>query len=219
VVTYTFQIYIPATKGYFNIGESAVYLVALLLGPYAGAFAGGVGSMLSDIMGGYFFYAPGTLIIKAVEGGVLGLLASRKPALSRKKWVIVSFVVGAILFATIYAVGVIYLIGEWDVSFIVSFSLNTTPAFWFLLGFIAAAFIVITSLVTEPETGWLVMSAATAGFFMVSGYFLYEQFILSATSAATEIPFNISQVLIGIIIAVPVYKSLKSLRSGQFTKT
>jgi uncharacterized membrane protein len=218
VVTFVFQIYIPSTRGYFNIGESAVYVVALMGGPYAGAFAGGVGSMISDIMGGYFFYAPGTLVIKAVEGGVLGLLASRRPKLSRRNWALLSLAVGAIFFASIYLVGVSYFIGEWDVSLITTFVLQITPVFWLVIGLLAALFIVLTSLAAEQETGWLVVSAAVAGFFMVSGYFLYEEFILSAAAIA-EVPFNIGQVLIGIIIALPVYKSLKSLRSAQLTET
>src|SRR5713226_5050817 len=82
--TMAFVIYIPATKGYFNIGEVMVYIVAMLMGPYVGAFAGGVGSAISDAILAPV-YAPGTLVIKGIEGFVVGYLTSRTPAaLSRK---------------------------------------------------------------------------------------------------------------------------------------
>ena len=39
---------IPATSGYFNIGETTIYIAALIFGPLVGALAGGLGSALSD---------------------------------------------------------------------------------------------------------------------------------------------------------------------------
>ena len=58
VATMLFQVYVPATRGFFNIGESMVFLSALLFGPFVGAFAGGIGSMLADLLLGYYYYAP-----------------------------------------------------------------------------------------------------------------------------------------------------------------
>jgi uncharacterized membrane protein len=65
---------IPATGGYFNLGETSIYVAALLFGPFVGAFPGGIGAMLADIYLGYAFFAPGTLIIKGVEGAIVGFL-------------------------------------------------------------------------------------------------------------------------------------------------
>jgi uncharacterized membrane protein len=65
---------IPATSGYFNVGETTIYVAALLFGPIVGAFAGGMGTALSDLYLGYSIYAPGTLLIKTAEGAVVGLL-------------------------------------------------------------------------------------------------------------------------------------------------
>ena len=81
--TMGFSIYVPATKGYFNIGEVIVYTTAILLGPFIGAIAGGVGSMLADIILGYSIYAPGTLVIKGLEGFIVGFLASKLKQTSR----------------------------------------------------------------------------------------------------------------------------------------
>ena len=76
--TMIFSIYVPATRGFFNIGETMVYITALLFGPLIGSFAGGFGSMFADILLGYSQFAPGTLIIKACEGGIVGLLGQKR---------------------------------------------------------------------------------------------------------------------------------------------
>ena len=65
---------IPATGGYFNVGEAIIYIAALLLGPFVGAFSGGIGAMIADVYLGYGYFAPGTLIIKGVEGVIVGFL-------------------------------------------------------------------------------------------------------------------------------------------------
>lgn len=65
---------IPATSGYFNIGETTIYIAALVFGPLVGVLAGGIGSSLSDIYLGYALFAPGTLFIKGGEGLIVGFL-------------------------------------------------------------------------------------------------------------------------------------------------
>jgi uncharacterized membrane protein len=65
---------IPATGGYFNVGEVTIYVAALLFGPFVGGFSGGVGAMLSDLYLGFALFAPGTLIIKSIEGAIVGAL-------------------------------------------------------------------------------------------------------------------------------------------------
>ncbi|MER3456042.1 MAG: ECF transporter S component [candidate division GAL15 bacterium] len=72
--TMVIRIPVPATQGYINLGETAVYLAALLLGPVHGLVAGGVGSALADLWGGYAQFAPFTLVIKGVEGWLAGYL-------------------------------------------------------------------------------------------------------------------------------------------------
>lgn len=65
---------IPATQGYFNLGETVIYIAALVAGPVTGALAGGVGASLADIYLGFAFFAPGTLAVKGVEGAIVGFL-------------------------------------------------------------------------------------------------------------------------------------------------
>ncbi|WP_175059581.1 ECF transporter S component [Thermococcus sp. 2319x1] len=78
VVTMLIQVPTPLTKGYINVGDSMVMLVAVLFGPTIGAFAGGFGSAMADLITGYAHWAPFTLVIKGVEGFVVGYLTSKK---------------------------------------------------------------------------------------------------------------------------------------------
>lgn len=70
--TLVIRIPTPATQGYINVGDAVVFVSALLFGAQAGAMAGGIGSALADLIGGYTFWAPFTLVIKGAEGFVAG---------------------------------------------------------------------------------------------------------------------------------------------------
>jgi len=134
---------IPATGGYFNVGEVTIYVAALLLGPVVGAFSGGVGAMLSDIYLGYGYFAPGTLMIKSIEGAFVGFLNIK---LQKQ---IPNFTVRA------------------------------------------------------------VVSVLIGGSLMVTGYFLYENLLATLIPglniyAVAEVPLNIGQMLVGLVIAIPI---------------
>ena len=73
VMTICIQIASPL-GGYVNLGDAGVLLGAYLLGPVYGAAAAGIGSALADILTGYAYYAPGTLIIKAAVALIAALL-------------------------------------------------------------------------------------------------------------------------------------------------
>lgn len=75
VATVIVQIPVPETKGYINLGDAVVLLSGIVLGPAAGALAGGIGSALADVLSGYAHWAPFTLVIKGVEGFLAGLLS------------------------------------------------------------------------------------------------------------------------------------------------
>lgn len=61
----TMIIQIPTgTNGYIHVGDCFVILCGYILGPLWGFMAAGVGSALTDITTSYFFWAPGTFIIK-----------------------------------------------------------------------------------------------------------------------------------------------------------
>lgn len=77
IATTVFRFPVPTFNLYFNLGEGVIYLVALIFGGPAGAIVGGVGSGLSDILGGYPVWAPITLLIKGIEGYIVGMLAKK----------------------------------------------------------------------------------------------------------------------------------------------
>ena len=70
VMTYFPKIPVPVTGGYVHLGDGAIFLSVLLLGPL-GIPAAAVGSMLSDLIGGYMVYVLPTFLIK----GLVALVA------------------------------------------------------------------------------------------------------------------------------------------------
>lgn len=78
VATMLVQIPNPPTRGYINVGDAMIFVSALTFGMVVGGFAGGVGSALADILSGYTFYAPFTLVIKGMEGLLAGFISDRK---------------------------------------------------------------------------------------------------------------------------------------------
>jgi uncharacterized membrane protein len=72
VTTLLIQIPIPATQGFFNVGDAMVMVAALTFGPIVGFFAGGIGSSLADLIGGWYVWVPFTLVIKGLEGFLAG---------------------------------------------------------------------------------------------------------------------------------------------------
>ena len=85
----TMIIHIPSPiGGYFNLGDCMVLLSAFVLGPVWGTAAGGIGSALADVICGYFVYAPGTLVIKALmalAAAQSGIRRHNKPAAGSRR--------------------------------------------------------------------------------------------------------------------------------------
>jgi len=98
IMTLAIQIPYPGTSGYFNFGDTMVMLGGLLLGPIGGFIAGGFGSALADVISGYTFYAPITLVVKGLEGMAIGFFSFKTKKVSRlNRWDIVGVLVAAII--------------------------------------------------------------------------------------------------------------------------
>lgn len=69
---------IPSVDGYKNLGDCIVILSGCILGPFYGALAAGIGSALSDVILGYAFYAPATLVIKGIMALLCGSLFKKE---------------------------------------------------------------------------------------------------------------------------------------------
>ena len=79
VATIIFTIPIPATSGYFNLGETVIYVSALLFGSLVGSISGGVGAAIADMIIAPQF-ALGTLVTKSCEGVIVGFLYRKASA-------------------------------------------------------------------------------------------------------------------------------------------
>lgn len=230
--TSVFSVYIPATTGYFNVGEIMVYTSALLMGPYVGAFAGGVGSMISDLSLGYPYYAPGTLMIKGLEGLIVGYLGTRTfTRMSKAGWRAVAIGFGLVFSAALGYVGAVYLSGTFSVtlggawgipSFVSNF--DVPQAAWLAVAALAFIAVAVASARIELKSGQSVMAVLIGGSEMVAGYYLYESFILRLLAPASvvatlapvaEVPFNVAQALIGLLVAVPLVRAIKRVTRGR----
>lgn len=221
VATFAFTIYVPQTRGFFNIGETMVYIAALLFGPVVGGIAGGLGSMLADLILGYAHYAPATLVIKACEGAIVGFLNRKMPKVeSRNRWRLYTILMGVFPGGLLSIIGSTYYSGSVELYLGISQEqpatvLSVPPEVWYIPGALIAVFIILIGFLSEPELGWTIISVILGGLTMVAGYFLYQQLFLGVLAYA-EIPVNIGQMTVGLAVSLPVvrivYRYLPSLK-------
>ena len=76
VGTTIIRIPIPATGGYFNLGDTFVMIAALLYGPIIGGLVGLIGPALSDAIG-FPQFILATAIVKGLEGLAIGAIGGR----------------------------------------------------------------------------------------------------------------------------------------------
>lgn len=224
--TIIFTIYIPATRGFFNIGEVMVYTSGLLLTPYLSAFAGGIGSAAADLTLGYPQYAPATLVIKAFEAFIVSYL-SRKTyfSASRVRWRLFSIVLSLGVAGTVGFLGVAFFSGLAEVTVGPStgifgglgisgtYGIDVPSSFWIALAIVVGGAGLFFGFKVKPEFGWRIVTILIGGFEMIVGYFIYQAYIILpvfniAVLAVAEIPWNVSQMIIGLIVSVPLVNTL-----------
>ena len=203
--TVIINIYVPATRGYFNLGETMIYLVALLFDPLTAAFAGGVGSALADVVLGYTIYAPATLVIKAAEGALASTLVRRLRGRQRGIFALSMGTVAA-YFVVILVIGYTLFVGEVELTLSGLLTLKgfIEPTSWILIASAAIATPLYILIRKKGEIGLILISLLSAGSIMILGYYLYEQLILGYYALA-EVPVNLGQVVMGIAVAIPTY--------------
>lgn len=214
VATCVLKIDIPQTKGYFNVGDTMVYVTALLFGPYVGSIAGGVGAALGDIILQAPEYAPGTLVIKAVEGFLVGYISQKANPLERRRhvWRVITAVVGIALAFILYEVGTLYYNFEWQFTplgyHIGSFRID--PTFWIVVALLLEAFILYVGVGLDPKVTWYGLAIVIGGIAMILGYLIYEFYPLGyAYAAFAEIPYNIGQLIVGLALAIPIVQAVR----------
>jgi len=87
VGTTVIRIPIPATGGYFNLGDTFVMVAGLLYGPVVGGLTGLIGPTLSDAIG-YPQFILATAVVKFTEGAVVGLVGRKSTGASSGRAVI-----------------------------------------------------------------------------------------------------------------------------------
>lgn len=89
VATMSIRIPTPGTGGYIHPGDAIVILSGVILGPVWGFLAGGIGSALSDLIGGYFIYVPITFVIKGLVALAAGLLYQKIGKNQKSRYIVV----------------------------------------------------------------------------------------------------------------------------------
>lgn len=84
----TMSIRIPTigTGGYIHPGDALVILSGIILGPGWGLLAGGIGSAMADLLGGYFIYVPITFVIKGLIALIAGLIYQKMGTTSKSRY-------------------------------------------------------------------------------------------------------------------------------------
>jgi uncharacterized membrane protein len=109
VFTLLVRVPIPATQGYFNFSDVAIYFAAFSFGPVIGFIAGGLGTAIADLIGGYPQWAVLSLLAHGLQGFVAGWLGRDKalPGL------IVAWLAGSVVMVGLYFVGAGLVITGW----------------------------------------------------------------------------------------------------------
>ena len=80
----------------------AITFASLIFGPWVGLVAGGVGTGLADMLGGFAPFAPLSLVAHGLEGLLIGLLGRGRRTVG---WMVASWLAGAVAMAAAYLVG------------------------------------------------------------------------------------------------------------------
>ncbi len=203
LATSLFYIPLVSSTGFFNIGEAFVYIAALIGGPIVGALAGGIGAAMADMVLGYGYFAPATLVLKGLEGFTVGFIYRTSKNMDQKlRYIVLGavsiFLIGFSAFVTTPVLNGVAESSTIDIIFrfldpslflqhildpavedIYQIITLSIPGVLILL---LAIFLCIFIWVIEykmGEKGQMILSCLLAGPIIVIGYFLYEVFILT----------------------------------------
>lgn len=101
VLTLLVRVPTPA-RGYVNLSDAAITFAGLAFGPWIGAIAGGAGTAIADMLGGFAPYAPISLLAHGVQGLLVGLMAGGSRDIRR---MILAWLAGAIAMVAGYLLG------------------------------------------------------------------------------------------------------------------
>ena len=90
---------VPAlyTKGYVNLGDVTVLLIAYIIGGSYGALSAGIGSCMADASMSFYYYVPATFVIKALMVLIADFFFEHAKKKSSKKLMFLWIVSGVII--------------------------------------------------------------------------------------------------------------------------
>jgi uncharacterized membrane protein len=214
-LTIVVRIPIPGTGGYLNFGDVAVIFCGLFLGKKYGAIAGGVGSALADVIGGFFIFAPITLVAKGLEAFLAGLISERKTYLFQWQkialYVISLFTILGISLRGRYIVNAIptieihHIFGLLvDVALGIAIHLFIAMLLFKLINWL---YFKSKDIEKKPNTNVTLLLLPLASLTMLIVYFIAELFLpgMGLAAALSEVPFNMIQVVVGAFGGYFVY--------------
>ena len=93
---------VPSVGGFVHIGDCMVFLSVIVLGKKKGSIASGLGMLLVDILGGYYFWAPFTLLIKGGMAYIAGEILEKMSESNETTRYITSFLISGIFMVVAY---------------------------------------------------------------------------------------------------------------------
>lgn len=118
----------PVAPGYINLGDAAIMVAAVLLGSRGGMVAGALGSFLADILASAFVFAPATLLIKGLEGFVIGAIARGGDGRTRSKYAeLIAVISGALVMIIGYFAAEAFILGFFDKTLGMTAALSELP--------------------------------------------------------------------------------------------
>lgn len=117
VVVFTLVVRVPTPiKGYISLCDVVIVFSAYLFGPWVAAIAGGLGTGIADVIGGYAQWAPLSFVIHGLQGLLIALIAraglpSGVPGDAKLGRLLVAGVIGALVMTGGYYVAGGFLYG------------------------------------------------------------------------------------------------------------
>ena len=94
---------IPSLGGFVHIGDCMVFLSVIVLGKKKGAVTSAIGMFLVDVLGGYYLWAPFTIVKKGAMAYIAGSILERmEEKYSKSISYVVSFLISGIFMVVAY---------------------------------------------------------------------------------------------------------------------
>lgn len=217
ITTSIIKIPIPFTNGYIHAGDMCIFIAGILLGPFYGGFAAGVGSAMADFLGGYGQWVLPTFIIKTIMGMMIGYFA--KSDKNVKPYIVTAMLlwVSSLLtfLYTIWNTSVDTLATQVDDMGTIEQTIQVIDHLKVQLLLVSIGIPVLVVLLGLLKRRYKVtmnqlVGMVLAGIWMVLGYYLasslmYGSFIVPIFS----IPWNIVQFGVGAVLAFMVVAALE----------